>query len=756
VFEAFFKYPTSLFGAGSLGFAPAWPFLLAGFVVLAGAIPVLWIYLRGTRTARERVLVALRLLSLCLLLFLLLRPTLTVSTLVPMESFVAVLVDDSASMAVRSSSGVARGQEVRALLGTAEAPGLLASLASRFNVRLFSFSDELERIESLAELSFSGEHSHLGSALQRGVDEMANLPLAGLVVLTDGADNSSFSIEDAVLDLQSRAVPVFTVGFGEERFERDIQVSRVEAPRKVLKGSSLVVEVTVEQTGFDGESVTLEVEDDGRIISTTEVEFSDVGEATVVSVNFEATDEGQREFNFRIAPQNGESHVRNNRRAVSIQVENRTEKILYFEGEPRYELKFLRRAVHGDKNLQLVTLQRTAENRFSRFELDDDDELEGGFPTTREELFRYRGLILGSIEASYFTYDQLRMIADFVSIRGGGFLMIGGRNAFSEGGWAGTPVADVLPVVLGPAAGEGEAFFAEIEVELTAYGRSHPATRLAASEEGSEEIWRQLPTVSIFNPVNELKPGATALVVGSSLAISGEQIVLAFQRYGRGRGLAWTVHDSWKWQMHADVPLEDMSHERLWRQIMRWLVSYVPDSVDLASTQERVGVGERVELRAEVMDDRFLAVNNAQMFAEVTAPSGAVVDVPMSWTVEADGVYSGSFAAEEEGTYEVAFSADRGEGSLGMGTTFVTAGPLDDEYFDSELRRALLEHVAEETGGLFYLPSEAGSLAQDLSVSGSGSTVVEHFDLWDMPILFLLIVILIGSEWTLRKRAGFA
>ena len=208
--------------------------------------------------------------------------------------------------------------------------------------------------------------------------------------------------------------------------------------------------------------------------------------------------------------------------------------------------------------------------------------------------------------------------------------------------------------------------------------------------------------------------------------------------------------------MHADVPLEDMSHERLWRQIMRWLVSYVPDSVDLASTHERVGVGERVELRAEVMDDRFLAVNNARMFAEVTAPSGAIVEVPMSWTVEADGVYSGSFTADEEGTYEVAFSADQGEGSLGMGSTFVTAGPLDDEYFDSELRTALLEHVAEETGGSFYLPSEAGSLAQDLSVSGSGSTVVEHFDLWDMPILFLLVVILIGSEWTLRKRAGFA
>ena len=143
----------------------------------------------------------------------------------------------------------------------------------------------------------------------------------------------------------------------------------------------------------------------------------------------------------------------------------------------------------GDKNLQLVVLLRTADNRFSRFELDEPGELDGGFPTKREELFRYDGLILGSIEASFFTHDQLRLIAEFVSERGGGFMMIGGRRAFSEGGWSGTPVAEVLPVILSPAwsggAGEGEPFFAEMSIEPTAWGKSHPALQLASTEEAS-------------------------------------------------------------------------------------------------------------------------------------------------------------------------------------------------------------------------------------------------------------------------------
>ena len=108
----------------------------------------------------------------------------------------------------------------------------------------------------------------------------------------------------------------------------------------------------------------------------------------------------------------------------------------------------MRRAVEGDKNLQLVCLQRTSQNKFLRLDVDDAEELAGGFPKTREELFRYRGIVLGSVEASFFTADQLRMIAEFVSQRGGGLLALGGRHSFAEGGYGQTPLADVLPVVL--------------------------------------------------------------------------------------------------------------------------------------------------------------------------------------------------------------------------------------------------------------------------------------------------------------------
>ena len=194
--------------------------------------------------------------------------------------------------------------------------------------------------------------------------------------------------------------------------------------------------------------MTLDVEDEGRIVGSQELKLPIDGEPAAVRVRFTASDSGPRVFRFRIAPRAGELVTQNNQRESLVDVYDRTEKILYFEGEPRYELKFLHRAVDEDKNLQVVTLLRTADNKYYRLLLDTPEQLAGAFPKTRDELFAYSGLILGSIEAGAFTGDQLRMMAEFVERRGGGLLMLGGARSFSEGGYAGTPVADALPVVL--------------------------------------------------------------------------------------------------------------------------------------------------------------------------------------------------------------------------------------------------------------------------------------------------------------------
>ena len=238
------------------------------------------------------------------------------------------------------------------------------------------------------------------------------------------------------------------MGLGDEDLSPDVQLSRVEMPRTVLVGTSLVVDVIVAHRGYSGRTVQLLVEDAGQLLATEDVTFERDGEPVVARVRIEAEDAGPRLLRFRVSAQRGERVTENNVRDVLVDVVNEAEKILYFEGEPRWEVKFLRRAVSEDENLQVVVLQRTAESKFLRLDVDDADELAAGFPKTREELFRYRALILGSVEASFFTHDQLDMITDFVSQRGGGLLVLGGRNAFAEGSYQGTRLAEALPVFM--------------------------------------------------------------------------------------------------------------------------------------------------------------------------------------------------------------------------------------------------------------------------------------------------------------------
>jgi uncharacterized membrane protein len=757
LFAFLFKYRPLMFQEGRLAFdAPA---AIVGLLVVGGVLAVVaaFTYLRvgGKATKTDRaVLVGLRLAALAVLLFCLFRPKLVLSTIVPQQNYVGILVDDSRSMRIADGDAGARSAFVQSALGPES--DLVRALSDRFQLRWFGFSSTTERLADPSSLTYAGSRTLLAPALDRAREELAPVPLSGLIVISDGADNANAALTESLLSLKAAGVPVYTVGVGREQFDRDIELSRVATPRSALKGSSLVVDLVVAHSGYSGRTVTVLVEDAGRIVGSQDVELPGGGEPTPVRVHFKADEAGPREFTFRIAPQDGELVVENNQQHALIDVADGREKILYFEGEPRYEVGFMRRAVKEDENLQVVTLQRTAENKYLRLAVDSAEELVGGFPTTREELFQYRGLILGSIEASHFTVEQLRMIADFVGERGGGLLMLGGRHSLAEGGYAGTPVEDVLPVELDPSLASDTTFASFVKVELTPAGRSHFVTQVAGNPDSSAARWASLPELTTLNRVSRLKPGATALLTGTGDGLSDDQVVLAYQRYGRGHVIVLPVWDLWMWQMHYDIPLEDMTFETIWKQTLRWLVSGVPDQVTVNLPSDRAAPGEAVRIIAEVDDEAFARVNNAAVTAQVTGPSGAVYDVPLEWIVDRDGEYTGTFTPSELGTYSVEVRAERDGKDAVEAATVIEVAESTSEYFGSQMRRPLLERVAEETGGRFYTPETIASLPEDLSITGKGATIVEEKDLWDMPVVLFLLVGLVGGEWFYRRRRGLA
>lgn len=775
MFEFLFKYRPVVFERGDFVMGlPGWLFLAVLLaIVLLVALLLRYRRLGPAAGRRDRwILGGLRAAALALVAFALFRPALVVSTVVPRHNFLAVLLDDSRSMRITDEraeevgDGAARGARLLELFGgpagaggadsSAAAGTLRRALAERFRLRTWAFGADAVTADVPDSLRFADETSSLGRALDRVRQEMDGLPLSGIVLVTDGADNGDVALGESLSGLRSAGIPVYPVALGDERIAPDVEVRRVEFPRRALEGTSVVADVILSHAGVAGRSVRLDVQDDGRLLASREVELGIDGE-TPVQVQLTLEETGPREIEVRIAPLEDEAVLDNNARSVIVEVRDEVRRILYFEGAPRPELKFVRRAMAEDEQIRVVTLLRSAEEKFLRLGVEDGDELLEGFPATREELFAYDGLVIGNVEASFFTHDQLQMMAEFVSRRGGGLLALGGPRAFAEGGYAGTPLAGALPVHLDAA----DDAVVELKAELTPAGRRHPAMRVAGEEAASAERWSSLPYLTSRNALTRVKPGAVTLVAGEPAGEGDPRVLIAAQRFGRGTSVVFTAQDSWLWQMHADIPLEDQTHETLWRQLLRWLVNDTPGRLDLEMDGAAVAPGEALALRATLEDERYLRVNGAAVTATVVGPAGVPADVPLAWTVERDGEYEGSFVPSEPGLHRVEVRAPSADAD-GTGADTLTAvghfraGDPGREAFGAGRRTDLLRRLAEETGGRFYTADDAAALAEEIRYAAAGDTVQEAHPLWDMPILLLMLGILLSSEWVYRQRKELA
>ncbi|MBO23532.1 MAG: hypothetical protein CMM26_14330, partial [Rhodospirillaceae bacterium] len=342
LFEFLFTYRDIAFQQGDFAFAaPGSLRLLLGIAaVLAASAVATYTIARGKSSITDRIIMAsLRVALLGLLVFCLMQPILRISTVVPQQNFVGVLIDDSRSMSLENEDGTQRRDFIEEAF-TPATGSLFDGLSDRFVLRFFRFSDVADRIDGLGELTYDGTHTNVARALDAAREDLAGVPMAGLVMVSDGADNDDRPLTEALVPLQAAGVPVFTVGVGDEAVEPDIELGRVELPRAVLKGSTLMVDVVVTQYGFGQRTVPIVVSDETSILAEEVIPLGPDGEPVVSRIGFELDREGTRRIEFQIPTQSGERIEENNRRTAWVDVRGEREKILYYEGEPRFEVKF--------------------------------------------------------------------------------------------------------------------------------------------------------------------------------------------------------------------------------------------------------------------------------------------------------------------------------------------------------------------------------------------------------------------------------
>ncbi len=504
MFELFFKYSRDTFERGELLFASEWPLWLLAVLVVAGALAFavsLYRYRQDLSLAKSVAIGALQTLMWGCLLLMLWRPALLTQTLRAQENSVALLVDASASM----NYGEGEASRLEEAVGTLQ-DDLLPDLEESLEVDMFAFSDSASGISSLDGLSAVGATTRIGDGLLDILRNSNAGALAAVILVSDGVDNSTELDAARIADIASFGVPVHTVGVGREVIEEDLELEDVVIAAQGPAGSTVSAQVSIRHA--DNALAQVKIYDGDAILASEPVQLPNTAGVTTRWIDIDVGDAGVRDLRFTVDALPGERNLINNTQLRPMEVPEQRRSILYIEGEPRWEYKYVRRAiVDEDVPIRFVTLLRTTPNKFYRQGVSSGDELADGFPADESELFSYDALIIGSLEAAALSEEQRQMIYDFVSRRGGTLLMLGARRGLADGGWGATVVNDVLPVDL--PADVGEPSFIRLPARaMLPDGEQSLITRFDADDAANRVIWDELPLLKDLQLIERGRPQA--------------------------------------------------------------------------------------------------------------------------------------------------------------------------------------------------------------------------------------------------------
>lgn len=761
-----------------------------------GALAVLvWTYLQTSSTSwLKTTCFALKAIAIILLALCLIDPLYVGQRPKPGSNLFLVVADNSRSLQLADPGArQSRGAVVKESLEANE--GWLTRLAVDFDVRKYTFDTQLQPTQDFSQLEFTGEASALSQAIQQLIDRYRGQPVAGILLLTDG--NATDQATDVRL---SNAPPLFPVALAGKKAAADVSLAHVAVSQTNFEAAPVTLVAEVETAAVAGKKVVVRVLDEAsKELEKQTLTVNKEGESLSQRFLLKPEKPGVSFYRVQVAlageenlkpdaTDSAEATLANNMRFATVDRGSGPYRVLYVSGLPNWEFKFLRRAVAKDDEVDLVGLVRIAkkEPKFNflsrtdertnplfrgfgnkndetaeqynepvilRLGTEDKEELLKGFPKDPEDLYRYQAIILDDVEAAYFTQDQLSLLQQFVSQRGGGLLMMGGKNSFGEGGYARTPVAEMLPVYLDRS--RGEVNTQPLHLKLTREGWLQPWIRVRANEQDEEARLVSMPGFRSLNRVEAIKPGASVLAEVET-ASNESRPALVVQPFGRGRTAALLLGDMWRWDLRReDHATSDL--EKAWRQTVRWLIADVPQAVEV-ETQVKTGTGLPArELIIRARDKKFLPLDNATVTIDVKTPDGNNLQLTADSSSAAAGEYRALFVPRVAGAYRATVSVTAPDGSeVGSRETGWAAEPETEEFRELTGNHALLERLAKDSGG------EVLALdGLDRFVSSLPNRKIPQVETWSYPlwhqwqVLVLAIGCLVG-EWGLRRWKGLA
>jgi hypothetical protein len=753
-----------------LNLPPGW--VLALVIAPAVLLFARWLYSRRRVEGRAWLPAALRALALGLIILFLLHPVRLTQKVAVERPVAAVLLDDSASLREHDLPELAREHGLPAdatrsevMRRVLERP--LADLAERYEVHTFAFGDSLRAVGELSDLQAADGSTRLGDALAALAAETRGRELAAVVLASDGRSNAGREPGSALAALSGRRVPVHVLGVGDPQVPRDVRLAGVTAPEVALAGDTVTLEVDVAARGYPGAPATLVAQDEktGAELAREDFRLAEDDGATeqVVRLGFVPPGEGDLEVRITVVPQPSERDTANNVERRLLRIEPGRIKVLYVDGYPRWEYSFLRSSLLRFSNVEAQCLLLDAAPDFIQESSEGVPSLKR-FPDAEDKnpLLDYHVVIFGDVHPQDLGPRwelHLQRIKEFVEA-GGGFLMQAGqRDAPRE--YANTPIADILPVLIGDLDGEranmrdeGEPF----RPHLAQWRDPHEVVTLDNDPGRNREVWEGeagLAPLTWYYPVSKARSTAEVLLTHpSSGNAAGPHVLLATMYYPQGRTAFLATDETWRWRFRF---LETW-REPFWKNLIRYLalnkLRRSDYRFDLATDLAGYDLGDRVLVTARLKDKEFQPLQAESFPVHLLRPGGA--SEALEAKLEEPGVFKAAFVAGEAGSYRLWLedpdAPDAGPRSPRIITASVPSAENDDPLLDEPLLRGL----AAQTGGRYARLAAAPALLDSLRDPSRERAVdePEREELWaDWPPL-LLLVGLLSAEWAVRKRSN--
>jgi uncharacterized membrane protein len=775
-----------------------WP---AAALLAAVFLLLVWSYRRApAKSPAQRIAFCLKLLGVLMLVLCLTEPLWSGKRAKSGANIFVVIADNSGGMNVRDEGAdQSRGEILRAALNVDEADWL-GTLANNFQVRQYVFDSRLRRATDFSELAFDGKASAIGMSLRTVAQRYRDKPVAGVLLMTDG---NATDMAEQFYDL-SGVPAVYPVVIGSAKPQKDIALANVSVSQTSFEDAPVLVQANVEASGYAGKTVEIDlVEHSGKMVERQGWKISKSDEKQTFRFRVRPDRSGVLFYRLKVAAKSkyespaeseapSEATLANNQRTLVVDRGRGPYRILYVTGRPNWEYKFLRRAISEDEQVQLVGLLRVARREpkfdwrgrrgeqsnplYRGFDNKDEDqteqydqpvlipmypvgwedvaELRDGFPKTEEQLFRYHAVILDDLEAEFFSHDQMELLYRFVAERGGGFLMLGGKESFQEGGFHRTPIGRILPVYLDRM--DQTETTDQIRLNLTREGWLQPWARLRDNEQDEQQRLSKMPAFEVLNRVRTVKAGARVVAT-----VGDEQTqrfpALVAQRFGNGRAAAITIGDMWRWGLKQAEMHDDM--DKFWRQTLRWLVADVPDRTSLQITRERDKANQPVALKVSVRDKDFKPMDNVSVSIELRDPNDQTVRLRAEPVPGESGLFEAVHVPRFSGGYFArAVVTDEKDNEIGDAETGWAVDLEAREFRSIRANRPLLEKIASQTGGHMVELGELNDFARELPGRDVPITTTQIKPLWDLPgilpAVFLLALICFAGEWALRRWKG--